>query len=267
MHHGATITVVYTTTSSYASCYIVLTALIKLQEDIVPKNILMIGPTGCGKTEIARRLAKLADAPFVKVEATKYTEVGFHGRDVDQIIRDLLDNAIVMVKQRMRTQLRDQVAASVEQRIVEALTGNDDEREASNFRDLYKQGQLDATEVELDLPVSRGRAVGILPIPVDNPQIEMAFGKLTSMFESHMGGRGERRTEKRKMTVAEARKILEDSEVEAIMSQETVVREAISAVEQDGIVFIDEIDKIVTSSGYRYGAFDYVDCIVLTMRC
>lgn len=140
----------------------------------MPKNILMIGPTGCGKTEIARRLAKLADAPFVKVEATKYTEVGFHGRDVDQIIRDLLDNAIVMVKQRIRAQLRDKVAGQVERRIVEALTGADDEREVANFRDMYRAGQLDETEVELELPMGRSRGAGglsIMPIMNDNPQV------------------------------------------------------------------------------------------------
>jgi len=218
-----------------------------LREEIVPKNILMLGPTGCGKTEIARRLAKLADAPFVKVEATKFTEVGFHGRDVDQIIRDLVENAILMVRQRMRKEQAAAIELAVEDRLVSAMVGEHASKETVNsFRRLYREGELEDREVEVDVPPTPQR---MMPFGGDNAIPDMVI-RVDRLFRG-MGGKGETR---RKMKISEARPLVEEQEAERFINSEAVTREAITAVEQDGIVFIDEIDKIVTSSEYRYGA-------------
>lgn len=220
-----------------------------LREEIVPKNILMIGPTGCGKTEIARRLAKLADAPFVKVEATKFTEVGFHGRDVDQIIRDLVDNAIIMMKQKMRQRQKANIEAAVEDRIITAIIGEHAEAASRReFRNLYREGALDDREIDVDVPTPNrvpllGGGGG------DAPSIQEVMIRVDTMFNQRKRG-----DSKKKMKVSEARPIIEEQEAERFISNESVVRESIQAVEQDGIVFIDEIDKIVTSSETRYGA-------------
>ena len=216
-----------------------------LREEIVPKNILMIGPTGCGKTEIARRLAKLADAPFVKVEATKFTEVGFHGRDVDQIIRDLVDNAILMVRQRMRRDHKVAIDRAVEDRLVAALVGEHANAETrAAFRQLYRDGELEDREVEVDVPASSARNV---PFGSESSVHEMVI-KVDRMF------RGSKGDSKRKLKISEARPLIEEQEAERFMNSDAVTREAVAATEADGIVFIDEIDKIVTSSEYRYGA-------------
>ena len=217
-----------------------------LREEIVPKNILMIGPTGCGKTEIARRLAKLADAPFVKVEATKFTEVGFHGRDVDQIIRDLVDNAILMVKQRMRREHAANIQKAVEDRLLYALVGEKapaDSIEA--FRQLLRDGELEDREIDIELPSSPQRVMPNVSGSADSSVQEMVI-RVDRLFKS---GKGEG---KRRMKISEARTAIEEIEAEKFMNNEAVTREAIHAAEQDGIVFIDEIDKIVTSSEYRY---------------
>lgn len=215
-----------------------------LREEIVPKNILMIGPTGCGKTEIARRLAKIADAPFVKVEATKFTEVGFHGRDVDQIIRDLVDNAILMVKQRMRREQAAAIQKAVEDRLLYALIGEKapaDSIEA--FRQLLRDGELEDREIEVEIPSSPQRVMPNMGGSESSVQ-EMVI-RVDRLFKS---GRSEG---KRRMKISEARAAIEEAEAEKLINNEAVTREAIQAAEEDGIVFIDEIDKIVTSSEYR----------------
>lgn len=204
----------------------------------------MIGPTGCGKTEIARRLAKLTDAPFVKVEATKFTEVGFHGRDVDQIIRDLVDNAILMVRSRMRREQKETISKAVEDRLLAALLGEHALHETKeSFRQLYREGQLDDREIEVEVPASPQRVM-----PMGDNSVQEMIIRVDKIFGQR---RGEQR---RRMKLSEARPLIEEQEAEKFINQEAVTREAIAAVEQDGIVFIDEIDKIVTSSEYRYGA-------------
>ena len=219
-----------------------------MKDEIVPKNILMIGPTGCGKTEIARRLAKITDSPFVKVEATKFTEVGFHGRDVDQIIRDLVDNGIALTKQKMRAKFEKFVEELIENKILDFVCGegaNDETREA--FRSLYRDGTLDDRTVEVELPDATGNNMKIDPTGGQIPIHELVI-KVDKLF----GNR--KNTTKRKMTVAECKPLIEEMEFDKLLSTETIAKEAIVAVENDGIVFIDEIYKIVSSSDYRHGA-------------
>ena len=220
-----------------------------LREEILPKNILMIGPTGVGKTEIARRLARLAQAPFLKVEATKFTEVGYVGRDVEQIIRDLVEIAITMVRTRQRKEVEAKAEIAAEERVLDALVGaNASADTRQKFRRMLREGQLDDKEIEVEVSDSGGSSLPTFDIP-GMPGAQMGMVNLGDMLGKAFGGR----TKSRKMTVGESHELLIDEEADKLLDEDAVVREAIDSVEQNGIVFLDEIDKICARSE-RYGA-------------
>jgi len=218
----------------------------QMREDVVPKNILMIGPTGVGKTEIARRLAKLANAPFLKVEATKFTEVGYVGRDVDQIVRDLLEAGIGMVKAQRRKEVEAQAELNAEARVIEALVGaNASESTQEVFRKKLRGGELTTKEIEIQ--------VADTGVPsFDIPGMPGGTGSVINLSEM-MGKAFGNRTKPRKVSVEQAQKILLNEESEKLLDQEKIIVEAIEIVENNGIVFLDEIDKIASREG-RGGA-------------
>ncbi|MGO8917059.1 MAG: ATP-dependent protease ATPase subunit HslU [Stellaceae bacterium] len=221
----------------------------ELREEVLPKNILMIGPTGIGKTEIARRLAKLAQAPFIKVEATKFTEVGYVGRDVEQIVRDLLEMSIAMTRERLRKEVASKAELHAEERVLDALVGQNagaDTRQ--KFRKMLREGQLDDKEIEVQVQDSAGANLPTFDIP-GMPGAQMGMLNLGEIFGKAFGGR----TKSRRMSVRESHTVLMAEESDKLLDQEKVVREAIAAVEQNGIVFIDEIDKICARSEQRIG--------------
>ncbi|MEO3427820.1 ATP-dependent protease ATPase subunit HslU [Pelagibius sp. CAU 1746] len=221
----------------------------ELREEVLPKNILMIGPTGVGKTEIARRLAKLAQAPFIKVEATKFTEVGYVGRDVEQIIRDLTEAAIHMTRERQRQQVKAQAELHAEERVLNALVGENASADTrQKFRTMLRQGELDAKEVEVEVQDSAGMQLPTMEIP-GMPGASMGMLNLGDIFGKAMGGR----TKKRRMSVAESYDVLIAEESDKLLDEEAVINGAITSVEQNGIVFLDEIDKI-TARAERGGA-------------
>jgi len=224
----------------------------KMKEEIVPKNILMIGPTGCGKTEIARRLSTFADSPFIKVEATKFTEVGFHGRDVDMIIRDLLEVGISLTKKVKREALQSQVTEKVNNRLLELVAGGKGDKgrkENSSFKRFLEDGELEHIEVQVDVPAQQPSGSAAIAFDPSNQQ----GMNLTDVLKNISKQIGPSKTVPKKMKVSEARTLLMDMELEKLMDGDEIVAEAIKNVEQNGIVFIDEIDKICSNDMDRGG--------------
>ncbi|WP_299642706.1 ATP-dependent protease ATPase subunit HslU [uncultured Ruegeria sp.] len=219
-----------------------------IREEVYPKNILMIGPTGVGKTEISRRLAKLARAPFIKVEATKFTEVGYVGRDVEQIVRDLADAAILQTREFMREDVKTKAHQAAEDRVIEAIAGAD-AREGTRemFRKKLKSGELDDTVIELELS-DTSSPMPMFDIP-GQPGGQMGMMNLGDIFGKAFGGR----TVKKRLTVAESYDLLIGEEADKLLDDETVTRTALESVEQNGIVFLDEIDKVCARSDARGG--------------
>jgi ATP-dependent HslUV protease ATP-binding subunit HslU len=214
-----------------------------LKDEVLPKNILMIGPTGVGKTEIARRLARLAQAPFLKVEATKFTEVGYVGRDVEQIVRDLVEQAILMTRERLRRQVVAKAELAAEERVLDALVGNHASAETrQKFRKQLREGALNDREIEIQVADAGGMPTFELP---GMPGAQVGMVNLNEMFGKAFGGR----TKPRKLTVRESHDLLMGEESDKLLDQEAVVKQAIAAVEDNGIVFLDEIDKICARSG------------------
>ncbi len=220
-----------------------------LKEEIVPKNILMVGPTGVGKTEISRRLAKLVKAPFIKVEATKFTEIGYVGRDVESIIRDLLETAINTTKVEMRKNVRAKAEISAEERILEALVGpGAGEDTKLKFRDMLRAGSLDDKEIEISVIDNSANTMPTIDIP-GMPGAQMGMISLGDLIGKPFGDK----YKTRKMKVSEAAKVIIEEESDKLLDNETIIAAAIKSVENDGIVFIDEIDKITGKDDRRGG--------------
>jgi len=220
-----------------------------MREEVLPKNILMIGPTGVGKTEISRRLARLANAPFIKIEATKFTEVGYVGRDVESIIRDLVEQAILMTRETKRKEVVAQAEFNAEARVLDALVGeNASESTRASFRDKLRSGELDDKEIEIDVADTGAGGLPTMDIP-GMPGGQMGMINLNDMLGKAFG----QQTKPRRMTVAESYDVLIGDEADKLLDDEKLVREALKSVEDNGIVFLDEIDKITARSD-RQGA-------------
>ena len=213
-----------------------------LREEITPKNILMIGPTGVGKTEISRRLAKLAGAPFLKVEATKFTEVGYVGRDVDSIIRDLIEVSISLVREKKREEVKAAAHQAAEERVLDALVGNEGEAARKMFREKLRNGELDEKEIDIEVREPQG-GPGMFEIP-GMPGSQMGMINLSDIFGKGLGGN----TTKKRIKVKDAHAPILADESDKLLDEDQLAREAIELAQNDGIVFLDEIDKIARGS-------------------
>ncbi|UZF91228.1 ATP-dependent protease ATPase subunit HslU [Bosea sp. NBC_00550] len=216
-----------------------------LREEVSPKNILMIGPTGCGKTEIARRLAKLANAPFLKVEATKFTEVGYVGRDVESIVRDLVEIAIALVRESRRKDVQAKAHVAAEERVLDALVGaNSSQATRDSFRRKLRANELDEKEIEVEVAAGSGSATPMFELP-GMPGASIGAINLGDMFGKAFGQKGK----PKRMQVKDAYQPLLAEESDKLIDQEAIIQAAIREVENNGIVFLDEIDKICAREG------------------